>query len=443
LSIPRAALTNDDAVASFARLQAQLQALHELRTEARLFPDFETRYVRFVRSLRERLHPRGQRDIRTVTLPDNLTFAVDLGDRLGCDIFYGHLEERFEGSLFLELLADGDTMLDIGANFGYFAVRCAAAVGPTGAVHAFEPDPSAYQLLIANAAANGLSGSLYAHPAAVSDQDGETRFYLAEEAAFSGITATGRSATRDVLTVKTRSLDSFAREHGLDHIDLLKIDVEGHEAAVLRGATDVLTRSPDPLVMLEVSAKNLTDTAREALIAALDGLYAAGFRGLVPDLSSDGGLRDISSPTAAAALTSANLFLVRPGGSTDHRLRAAVARRLTLPANGPAISSTGTQAAAPDPTPTAEGGTRALHLFDGIDPALVTAALRDKSDAEERASTLTNTMLHLREEIAQLRAERAKLRGEVRRLGATPFGLIFRAARMIRRSVVASQRRSE
>jgi FkbM family methyltransferase len=379
-------------------------------------PGFEARYVGFVRVLRERLHPRGVPDVRTVVVDGRLRFQVDLGDRLGCDVFYGYYDERFEASLFAELLDAGGTVFDVGANFGYYSVVCADAVGPSGAVYAFEPDPAAFSLLDANAAANGLAGRLHVLPAAIGDHDGTVSYHLAAEAAFSGLTATGRSAIRGVIDVTVRSLDSVAAEYTIDQLDGLKIDVEGHEAGVLRGARQVLQRSADPLIMLEVTAKNLTDAARAALIAELEALFRAGFRGLLPDLAAPDGVRIIATATDAAALASANLFLARAGGDRERRLYAAVATRLA--GATPAL----------DAQP-ADEGARTVRLFDGLDPDLVGAALRDKSDAEGRAATLEAQARQQAAEIERLRAERAALRAEVRRLGSSPLGLALRAAR--------------
>jgi hypothetical protein len=52
-------------------------------------------------------------------LPDGLTFQVDLGDRLGCDVYYGYFDERFEASLFAEVLQSGATMLDVVSRLFY------------------------------------------------------------------------------------------------------------------------------------------------------------------------------------------------------------------------------------------------------------------------------------------------------------------------------------
>jgi FkbM family methyltransferase len=410
----------DDAEAPLARTEARLRALHELRVEARLRPDFEPHYVAFVRSLREQLHPRGVRDVRSVEVADGLRFSVDLGDRLGCDVFYGYYDERFEASLFAAVLKPGDTMLDVGANFGYYAITCGRAVGPGGTVHAFEPDPDASDLLTANAEVHGLVDTLVVHRLAVSDQDGEIEYHLAKETAFSGLRPTGRSAMRGKITVPMRSLDSIATERGIRQVDAVKIDVEGHEAAVLRGAADLIHRSPDPLVMLEVSAKNLTDATRLELIAALGSLFALGFHGLLPDLCVKGGLRSVKTADEAAGLFSANLLLVRAGRERERTLRDAVAERLGDA--GPLLE-----------VRPAEEPRRPVRLTAGLDPDLVVAALRDKADAEGRAAMLAAEAGQLRAEIAGLRTERAALRAEVGRLSRTPTGLAVRAARRLAR----------
>jgi FkbM family methyltransferase len=426
---PKTLATNGEAGAALLRPEERLRALHELRPEARLQAGVETPYVGFLRAVRERHHPRGVRDMRTLTLPDGLTFQVDLGDHLGCDVFYGYFEERFVADLFEEILRDGDTMLDVGANFGYYAVRCARAVGPSGVVHAFEPDPAARELLTANVAANRLDGRLQIHPVAVADQDRQVAFHLAEEAAFSGLTSTGRAALRDVVPITARSLDSFTDEHQIEAVDALKIDVEGHEQAVLRGAASLLRRSPDPLVMLEVSAKNLSDESRAALADEPGSLFGNGYQTLVPDLGAASGLREIETADEATSLSSANLLLVRPRGSLARRIRAAVARRLGS-GDTPVV------------TPMVDDDPRTVRLFKGLDPDLVSAALRDNAEAESRLMDLSNEVRRLRGEITRMRTERAALRAEVRRLGATPLGMAARATRRLVRAVSHSAKQA-
>jgi hypothetical protein len=255
------------------------------------------------------------------------------------------------------------------------------------------------------------------HEVAVSDRDADVSFHLAEEPAFSGLSATGRSTARAVVMVAARSLDSFTVEHQIARVDALKVDVEGHEADVLRGATALLRRSPDPLVMFEVSAKNLTVEGRASLADALGPLYDAGYCGLVPDLSVGGSLREIASADEAAGLENANVLLVRRAGQRHRQLRAAVARRVGE-LDTPLLSRQ-----VDDP--------RELERTLGVDSGLVCAALRDKAGLESRAISLAHQVQGLVEENARLRAERAALRAEIRHIGARPLGLALRALRRL------------
>ena len=145
-----------DAQATIAATEARLRVLHGLRTEARLRGDFESRYVDLLRTLRERPHPRGVRDLQTIETEHGLRLTVDVGDRLGCDVFYGYYEEAFEARLFGAVIQPGATVVDVGANFGYYTVIGARAAGPTGRIYAFEPDPGARDLLRRNVEANGF-----------------------------------------------------------------------------------------------------------------------------------------------------------------------------------------------------------------------------------------------------------------------------------------------
>ena len=403
-----------------ATAERRLRVLHELRPEARLWPDLESPYVGFLRMLREQLHPRGRRDVRTVRVPPDLTFRVDAGDRLGCDVLYGYYEERFEASLFAAALRPGGVMADAGANFGYYAVTGARAAGPDGAVYAFEPDPAAYELLAANARLNGVEATLLSHPICIGAEDGETAFHLADEPAFSGIASTGRSGLRGVVTVPMRSLDSLLGEAGHATLDALKIDVEGFEGDVLRGARETLRRSPDPLVMLEVSAKNLSDAARASLLHELRRLSADGYTGLVLD-PSPSGWRPVPTADEAASLPSANLFLVRAGGPREAWLRAAVGNAMP---RGPLLSVGGD-----------ETDDRPVRMYTGVDPAYVVAAFRERPELDARIRALDVHVRELEGEVAKLRAERAALRAQVRRLSATPLGLAYRAARRVARSL--------
>jgi FkbM family methyltransferase len=371
-------LEPDDGARASAILAAQeerLRVLHALRTEARLIEGFEAGYVGFVRALRERLHPRGVPDIRTVTLEDGLSLSVDVGDRLGCDVFYGYYEEAFDARVFTRTLPSGATVIDVGANFGFYTLQSARAAGASATIHAFEPDPNALAVLRSNIEANGLGGRVLTWQVAVGETDGTVELQLAAESAFTSIRPTGRSEMRGSVEVPLRSLDSFAAEHGVAAIDALKIDAEGLEGQILNGARALLRASPDPLIQLEVSAKNLTDVLKGELITVLDALLAEGFVALRPDARCDEGLSAVEKGTTIAHLTNTNVFLVRAGGAAERRLREAAQSELGEPTAMLSVR-------------TADEDRRSLRLYQGLDPALVASALDEREALRRRVSEL-------------------------------------------------------
>jgi FkbM family methyltransferase len=125
----------------------------------------------------------------------------------------------------------GDVVVDVGANIGLYALALAKRVGTEGRVHAFEPDPANFRALDRHCRLNGVTGQVVLHQAAVAQKDGRVPFETGrgcESRIGSGATA---------FQIDCVCLDSaFACER----VDILKIDVEGFEEVVLRGASQLL-----------------------------------------------------------------------------------------------------------------------------------------------------------------------------------------------------------
>ncbi|MBW4620692.1 MAG: FkbM family methyltransferase [Cyanosarcina radialis HA8281-LM2] len=302
--------------------ELEIRVLHSLLYEAIGFTGFAVPYISFVRALRERLHPVGTSEIRLAEMNAGLKFQVDLGDRLGCDIYYGYYQEYFDSQLFFSLIDPGCIVLDIGANFGYYTTAAARLTGIKGSVIACEPNEEAYKLLQANVEINGVRELVRCYRVCAGAEDGETDFYVSEESSFSSMSSTGRAKLRQKVTVPVRSLDSLLLELGLERIDAMKIDVEGYEFAVLRGAIATLKISPNAAIMMEVSAKNLDEQRRGELISVLTEIYQLGFRGWVVD-SNPEMLKLLNTPQEAVNLGSANVFLTQGGSEREQRLIAA------------------------------------------------------------------------------------------------------------------------
>lgn len=125
----------------------------------------------------------------------------------------------------------GQTVIDAGANVGFFSLRHARSVGPTGKVFAFEPNPAVFRLLQHNVEKNGLK-QVSCHQMALGEQVGSLQFTSDPRATSCGHVAEGEEAGAPV---PATTLDALVEEHGLTQIDLIKLDVEGYEPHILRG----------------------------------------------------------------------------------------------------------------------------------------------------------------------------------------------------------------
>lgn len=139
----------------------------------------------------------------------------------------------------------GAVVYDVGANLGYVSLLAAVLTGPSGQVHAFEPLPENAEAIRETVAANGLE-NVVVHEAAVSDTGGHAEFLGVGEASWSHLADRGEhSGTRERLRVVTVALDDYP----LPAPDVVKIDVEGSEIAVLRGMRRLLEEARPALIV--------------------------------------------------------------------------------------------------------------------------------------------------------------------------------------------------
>lgn len=150
----------------------------------------------------------------------------------------------------------GSLCVDVGAHLGYFTILMARLAGPSGRVVAFEAFPDTFRTLEENVALNHLE-NVVLDPRAVSDSPGSISLVFERSQRYSGTPSAvayaveGESATLDVPAI---SLDAYFRElPGTP--GLIKIDVEGAEFPVLRGAREVLIRAR-PVLLVEVHGRD-------------------------------------------------------------------------------------------------------------------------------------------------------------------------------------------
>ncbi|MCM2256347.1 MAG: FkbM family methyltransferase [Vicinamibacteria bacterium] len=208
-------------------------------------------------------------------------FALDLREGIDFSIWLLGTFEPETVRCYQQLLRPGNVVLDIGANVGAHTLFLARAVGETGRVVAIEPTDYAFSKLSANCALNPeLAERIQCVQAMlVASEDGapETpRLYsswpLAEERELHGIHQ-GRLMTTS--GARARTLDSVARELALDRVDCIKLDIDGFECGMIRGAGEVLERW-HPTIVMELAPYALREQG-ESLHALLGLLAGHGY----------------------------------------------------------------------------------------------------------------------------------------------------------------------
>jgi FkbM family methyltransferase len=174
---------------------------------------------------------------------------LDLGEAIQRWVYMGAFEPG-ETARIREWLRPGMTFLDVGANVGYFTLLAASRVGPGGSVHAIEPSPYAFNKLEQTVRSNGI-GQVKLHRMGLSDAAGELTLYVQpRDAGFHSPTMSAAGGGEPV-RVPVERLDESLDEWNVEVVDLMKMDVEGHESHVLRGAGDALASGRIRAVLCE------------------------------------------------------------------------------------------------------------------------------------------------------------------------------------------------
>ncbi len=192
-----------------------------------------------------------------------------LGDMSQCTFVDGRYEPN-EMYAMSKLIGRGMCVVDVGANAGVFTLMAAGLAGAAGTVHAFEPSTRDRERLLANLSLNGLS-NVKVHAEALGRASGKAVLAVAgaDHPGHNTIGGFAHSAGPRAyeLEVHVMSLDEFVEAQTLTRLDLLKIDVEGSETAVLQGARETLSRFRPTLVVeaYDPSLRQLGTSAAELL----------------------------------------------------------------------------------------------------------------------------------------------------------------------------------
>jgi len=233
-----------------------LESIHRLGSQIR-----HTGFLEKQRWLWENVEPVWQYIFRRTSA------ARGYPTRINSDVFrlvyeYGSRYDRpdrqaYEPVIYqalIDSIKEGMTVCDVGAHVGLLTLAAAKYVGPTGRVFAFEPAPEAFATLQRHIQFNGYGDRAEAIGSVVSDADGVIPFYVYKDSMSASL---GRDNLNVLspqrrsdpllraveVTVPSVTLDQFCKDRGVEP-DIIKIDVEGAELRVLRGARDLMRRKP-------------------------------------------------------------------------------------------------------------------------------------------------------------------------------------------------------
>lgn len=243
-----------------------------------------------VKSLRFRFKRLLRRIFTFMPLPMRLPFGgwwIAWNDVCSDAIFIGSFEEA-EWRFVERFLQPGMVALDIGAHHGFYALLASKKVGPYGQVIAFEPSPRERGKLLWHLRLN-LCSNVYVEGFALGNQKGEAEFFLVNgrDTGCNSLRPPNVAEPVKTLSVPVVMLDDYLQHRGIERVDFIKMDVEGAELEVLKGAPQLLQRLPRPVILCEVQDIRTRPWGYSAQ-EIMDFLQALGYRWFLPML--DGSL---------------------------------------------------------------------------------------------------------------------------------------------------------
>lgn len=163
-----------------------------------------------------------------------------LGDSNWLPLWASGMYEPWTSDILKRELKQGGVFVDAGANIGFFTVMASKLVGETGRVYAFEPNPFSFEILRRNVETNGLHNTTIEQKA-VGDFSGRTELWSNKGNAY-----VWKEGTRVGFSTDCVRLDDYFRGQ---HINLMKMDIDGGETKALKGASRILSEDLEKLII--------------------------------------------------------------------------------------------------------------------------------------------------------------------------------------------------
>lgn len=196
---------------------------------------------------------RPHRSLR-VNLKDGRKLWVNLTTGMQETVFFHGEFEVPITEMTRELVDVGDTCLDIGANYGWYTTLFASVVKESGQVHSFEPVPVTFAELKRNHELMGSPANVKINNVAVGDEPGTItlNFFEGEPTGHASI-ATKGAAPSDSFECEMITVDSYLEKNQIRKVDFVKVDIEGAELMMLKGAKSLFANGKLPIILMEMA----------------------------------------------------------------------------------------------------------------------------------------------------------------------------------------------
>lgn len=185
-------------------------------------------------------------------------------------IMHGIWERAIEDAI-LNLIGDGSTVAEVGCNMGYHTLAMSERIGPNGRLYGFEANPGIFKLMLNSLNLNGFLDRATVFNLAATDREDVFQFQF-DDSAVGGGNVVNDVASEGNTVIEVRGVPLDNQLADVASLDLLRMDAEGFEPLVIRGASQLIERSPQIAIVCEWSVAMMQPRLDlNAFIAEMEG----------------------------------------------------------------------------------------------------------------------------------------------------------------------------